>query len=433
MRKLFYLTFLFIVGFSCSEKLNLKKKSQTLEQHFKDSKVYNQHFIGFTLYDPAKKKTLYSINEDKYFTPASNTKLLTLLTSKKEIGDSIPGLKYRTSNDTLYFKGTGDPSLLHPEISSNKRIYDYLKNQDKTLVYIPQDVKHFGNGWSWDDYYYKISTENSAMPIFGNYIQFKTKDSIHSNIPYFDQKTVISPKAGKKIERELKRNIYHFTKETLNSNDSRKIPFIYNDSLFIKILSDTLQKTILLSKNNYIKDSNEYKVKYASRADSIYKLMMQKSDNFIAEQLLLTCSEKVFGRMSANEIIKYSTEKYLKELPDKVIWKDGSGLSRYNLNTPRNLIKIYELLEDEFGRDKLMKILSSSGENGTLSSFLEHKKGVVVGKTGTLSNNYGISGYIKNKKGKWYLFSFINNNYTIPSIELKNEMEKTLEWIHNHL
>ena len=359
-------------------------------------------------------------------------KLLSLYAAKKYLGDSVIALKYRETKDSLYIRGTGDPSFLHPLLSPDCTVYNFLKNATKPIVYIPAYVNHFGSGWSWDDFPYKISTENSAMPIFGNYISFSTKNKIKSNIPFFDDKLEISKEAKPKIKREENQNIFRYNPKHKLRKKEYQIPFIYDDNLFVTLLSDTLKKEIVLGQE-IITDSNAYEILYSMKSDSLYKFMMQESDNFMAEQILLMCSDKKLKHFSTKEIIKLSKNELLRKLPDEAVWVDGSGLSRYNLNTPRNIIQLYQLLEAEFGRKKLMEMLAHSGEAGTLDTFLENKKGLIIGKTGTLKNNFSLSGYIKAKNNKWYLFSFMNNNYTTPSPELKNEMERTLMWIHNKL
>src|SRR6188768_4350059 len=107
MRLLLLVLVTFVLLSSCSpiSKRALTKTFKQTERTFQDQ-------TGFALYDPQEKKTIYEFNSDKYFTPASNTKIFTLFASLNIIGDSIPGIKYVERNDSIIFWGTGDPTFL---------------------------------------------------------------------------------------------------------------------------------------------------------------------------------------------------------------------------------------------------------------------------------------------------------------------------------
>lgn len=104
---------------ACSNQITKHKISKI----FKKTTINKTHFTGFTLYDQQKRKMIYEQNSDKYFTPASNTKLFTFYSALQMLGDSILGMRYITKNDSLIFWGTGDPSLLHSILKSIK-VYD---------------------------------------------------------------------------------------------------------------------------------------------------------------------------------------------------------------------------------------------------------------------------------------------------------------------
>src|SRR5882724_8484676 len=125
MRISFILLF-FLAGCS-SARLVTKELRETENQ-------LHEH-VGFYLYDLAPKKIKVDYNGAKYFTPASNTKILTLYTSLKFLGDSIASLKYIKRGDSLIFQGMGDPSFFYKNVYDNERAFLFLKQHQGKLFF----------------------------------------------------------------------------------------------------------------------------------------------------------------------------------------------------------------------------------------------------------------------------------------------------------
>jgi D-alanyl-D-alanine carboxypeptidase/D-alanyl-D-alanine-endopeptidase (penicillin-binding protein 4) len=153
------------------------------------------------------------------------------------------------------------------------------------------------------------------------------------------------------------------------------------------------------------------------------------SDNFIAEQLLLNVSATMTDILRSTLAIDSIQRSDFKDLPDKLNWVDGSGLSRYNLFTPRSVVKVWDKLFSMVEFDELKSLLATGGVNGTLRNLYSSDEEFIWGKTGSLRNNHSLSGYIKTDKGRTLIFSYMNSNYTLSSSEIKGEMDNVLRII----
>ena len=98
----------------------------TLDQLLKNP-VFDNHFVGFGLYDPSRQEYLYAQHVDKYFTPASNTKILTLYSALRILSDKISTFRYATRNDTTFIWGMGNPSFLNSALTESQSEINYLK------------------------------------------------------------------------------------------------------------------------------------------------------------------------------------------------------------------------------------------------------------------------------------------------------------------
>lgn len=442
------LALLVVAGCKTSENAVTKAGDRSsLATMLDTSSVFSSNLTGFVLYDPAGDSLIYGQNEDRYFTPASNIKLFTFYTGLKLLPDSIRALEYTVRGDSLIFWGTGDPSLLHPEIGNNK-IYDFLRRSDKELYYSDSnfDDELLGPGWSWSDYNYDYQTEKTPLPMYGNVASFKMQHIEQYKVaesdsgfavtpPYFRQ--FVKEKSSRETDdpllfREIDGNDLTYKPVADTSTYKLEKPYHYSPELITVMLSDTLAKPV-----TYLSDFPKPKsaeVLYSISADTAYKRMLQQSDNFIAEQLLLVAASELEEPLNSRAVIEKMKKDYLDTLRHEPQWVDGSGLSRYNMVTPQSIIQLLLAIDNEFDqKENLFDLMAAGGERGTIENWYSARDGgdaYVFAKTGTLSNNHCLSGFLITDSGKKLIFSFMNNHYVTSSSVVKEEMSKVLWHIH---
>ncbi len=410
-----YYLHLFILVFllqSCAVNKDLQNTLASFESH--------NYFSGLTVYNPLTKKTVIDYNSEHYFTPASTVKLFTLYTALHSLPDSIATITYYDKEDKRYFKALADPSFLYDSLPNTT--YNFLKNTTKDLLLIPDDFPDFvyGDGWQWDDYQYYYMPEKSLFPIYGNNATL-VGNTIYPS--YFQNQLLEPNPLG--YYRDFLQNTFY--KDTLGSISKRAIPFKTSIELSRQLLSDTLQKPVFITER--LKD-----VKFTPYVSTptypLYKRLMNESENFIAEQLFLIIAKNKTQDYRVKNTIDFALEHLLSEIPDKPRWVDASGLSRYNLFTPRSMLFLLNKMYQDFGEEKLFDLLPKNGKGGSLQKWYPFHTSYLYAKTGSLSNNHNICGFLKTKNGTLLIFSFMNNNYMLKSDELRTTMNQLLQQLY---
>jgi D-alanyl-D-alanine carboxypeptidase/D-alanyl-D-alanine-endopeptidase (penicillin-binding protein 4) len=411
-------------------------KKRKIKKLFKHSQIVKDHFTGFALYDLDDKKMIYELNADKYFTPASNTKLFTFYTCLKMLGDSIPALRYEIRHDSLVFWGTGDPSFLHSDLKGVNGLH-FLQQSNKTLYYSSTGYTNdfFGAGWAWDDYNDYYQAEITGFPLEDNVALLYADHDGNLEIKPSYLKRFLNVDANYhpdkfSVKRDFLSNNFIYPVMPVPPNFRQEIPWKTSTELTLALLRDTLKKQVWAVN---LPLSSNAKTIYNGTAYDVYRRMLQPSDNFIAEQLLLTCSSVKFNTLNTDSVISYSEAHFLNDLPDAPQWVDGSGLSRRNLFTPRSIIALLCKIQNEVKDELLLhSLMPAGGESGTIKNAYKTDNGQVFvwAKTGSLSNNHNQSGYLITRKGKRLAFSFMNNNFTQPVKEIRDEMVRIMTYIH---
>ncbi len=189
---------------------------------------------------------------------------------------------------------------------------------------------------------------------------------------------------------------YNIVLDTVEIETDR--PFATSSELTLEMLMDTLGKEVHKIEYKLVAGLPHTKLK-GVETDSLFKQMMTISDNFLAEQLLVLASDKLFDSLNIGKVIEYAEKNYLSDLPDKPVWVDGSGLSSHNKFTPRSIIALLKKIREEIPEEKIYAFFPAGGKSGTIKSWYAsgNAKPYIYAKTGTLDGTHCLSGYLLTK------------------------------------
>ncbi|QQS48450.1 MAG: D-alanyl-D-alanine carboxypeptidase/D-alanyl-D-alanine-endopeptidase [Acidobacteriota bacterium] len=106
--------------------------------------------------------------------------------------------------------------------------------------------------------------------------------------------------------------------------------------------------------------------------------------------------------------------------------RDGSGLARQNLVTPRSTSMLLEFMLRHPHAGIFRDSLGIAGVDGTLERRMRDSAAAnnLRGKTGTLSNVNALSGYLMTRAGDLLIISLMGNNYTGPGRDVTSVMDR---------
>jgi len=435
-----------------------------LRQRLDSSRVLRRQQVGVALADAATGAPLFGYNEGKDFTPASTMKLLSLSAGLALLPDSLPSLRYFSRGDTLFFQGTGDPTFLHGDVPS-RRAYAFLAGRpEKMLAYCDIACSPaYGPSWAWDDFGYYFQPERTAFPVYGNTVRFYAAAPLvvrprpGAVAQVLPQRVRVLPRSFAPLtaaagpdfrlspDQDEEMHVYRaaldnrFTYRPSAKKWIDEVPYRTSRTLLLRLLGDTLRRAIVGTAWRPHPGQDSVHTLRGLRADSLYRRMLRVSDNFLAEQLLLMASSRVGYRdsLSSARAIRYLLKNELKNLPDRPVWVDGSGLSRLNLLTPRALTAVLCRLHQQVPEPRLLSLLAAGGGPGTLRKrYFDAGPPKVTwlwGKTGTLTHTCNLAGFVRCKSGRLVAVTFFNNNIRSDDQATRNEMQRLLGEVRDRL
>jgi serine-type D-Ala-D-Ala carboxypeptidase/endopeptidase (penicillin-binding protein 4) len=155
------------------------------------------------------------------------------------------------------------------------------------------------------------------------------------------------------------------------------------------------------------------------------------SVNLFAEHMLIHCGLKLSGRnkteLATGDITRFWKNKGIDTRG--MFLFDGSGLSRANSFTARQMTGILKYMKDssQYFED-FYESLPVGGKTGTLKSlFKEHPLGSQIrAKSGTIGRVKAYSGYVRSVSGRDLAFSMLVNDFSGSSANATKKLEKLM-------
>jgi D-alanyl-D-alanine carboxypeptidase/D-alanyl-D-alanine-endopeptidase (penicillin-binding protein 4) len=443
-------------------------------------------FWGIQIVDLATGKTLYELNPDHYFVPASNTKLFTTALALNRIGpdytfqtrvlaESAPDTAGRVAS-AIRLVGGGDPNLsarpipyqkgpitgnplaaiedLADQIVSHgvKRIDGGIIGDDTWYLWEPYAV-----GWSIDDPQSDDGPPISALTLHDNAQTLSvhpgavTGDlavlTLNPSIEFYridNRVRTVAPGGERRLHfRRIpgSRDAQLWGTIPLRDRGSDMLISVEDPAEYAaRALKQALESrgvTVggdLTARHLYADESaleEPQGVELARRVSAPLiqdlRITAKVSQNLHAELAL-----RAVGKVKRNEGSFAAGMEEMKTFlgeagiaPESWHLMDGSGLSRLDLVTPGTVVKLLRFMYDSPARSDWVSLLPVGAQDGTLSSRFGETAvaGRIHAKTGSLSHVSALSGYIERPDETWVAFSILVNNFN-RTAEVRGVMDR---------
>ncbi len=399
-------------------------------------------------------RTLYEQNADLMLIPASNQKLLTSAAALHRLGADF---RFTTRlwvtgevdpqgvlHGDLILQGDGDPTLLLKDLEAMaeavekagiRRVEGYLLYDESAF-----DGIRRGWDWAWDDepYYYSpclsaICVERNAVTVFvspGEKVGDPPRIRLFPPTDYLlvrNEATTSPPSSPSTIliTREHARNIAVVRGQMpldARPDSARQALSVEEPPRYAMwLLREALEKRGITTRYrtalpDRVPDGARLIHSHLSPPLSeILPLLNKPSDNLIAECLMRTLGAVAHheGSAEAGErvMLQFLKEAGLDLSALNIV--DGSGLSRRNQVSARNLVTLLRYMASHPQAKVFLDSLPIAGVDGTLRNRLVNTpaQGKVRAKTGSLGRVSTLSGYLTTQKGEELVFAILMNNY----------------------
>ncbi|HET8807632.1 MAG TPA: D-alanyl-D-alanine carboxypeptidase/D-alanyl-D-alanine-endopeptidase [Methylophaga sp.] len=404
-------------------------------------------------------EAIYSERAEQFQQPASLQKLVTGLAAKLYLPNDFRfATTLETNGDDAILRFSGDPNFTRSHLRlliGRLKAHSPIINGNLYLNGGTFDSFERAIGVPWDNMGVCYSAPSSSLTMNGNCVYGKLEATTEPPIKAVKASAsdLVDIEVGSVIIREglNTQNIDCDLKLSANNNNqftvggcvgTHELPVNFHlavqnpTELMIKVLYEELKRAGIKLNGAIIRNDSVKGTEIARHLSEplpqLVDEMIKKSDNLIADNLMKTLGHKYFDLPGSFENGEAAIKAILKEKANidlsKAVIVDGSGLSRNNKMTAKQLMQVvqYIFTHPEAG---MADTLPVSGVSGTLqwrpSVVNAPLKGQIAAKTGTLYGVYNLAGRIKTRSGKSLLFVQIISNYH-PSSKNRNVARKPI-------
>jgi D-alanyl-D-alanine carboxypeptidase/D-alanyl-D-alanine-endopeptidase (penicillin-binding protein 4) len=410
-------------------------------------------------------RTIYSRNGDRLFTPASNIKLLTTAATLHRLG---PDYRIRTSvygtpgpgdSTTLRVVGRGDPTITDEQLNALARqVADTGVNQVLRLVVDDAYFPGFATNptWEWSDAQWAYAAPVNSLILHRNAVPLQLSPTQVGRplslvwpqplpagpLPVVNDSTtaIAGAAASVSLWRTGDNPTLRITGQMAQGDGPRRLNLaVLNPAQqFAAALESAFRgqavpvgQTVISQNSAPITDAELAALESPPLAELVL-WANRDSDNLSAEVLLKTLG--VTTGDNVTEASRAGGEAVALALADLGIdatalrLRDGSGLSRHNLVSPDVLAATLQAMATHPQAAVFRRSLAIAGQSGTLRNRLSDTAlaGRVQGKSGALTGNVSLSGYMQPPGYDPLVFSILINHSNQPASLLRSKIDELL-------